>query len=288
MTIAPHETCFAAITDLDEVLQDALPEHTYFVVGGIATAAYRHEQTIIDVTTNTAIVPPGADMSIYRPNRTLRDVDVLVGGILEPAQAQHAKQAAERVIGNRLEVSLFGFEPYEQNISRRLEPLSHRLQNRAGECFYKMGAVVQQVPNETYEQLWQLLLPNGASVNALHPVGHALAYEVRSVGGLRGKDREKHTAMTQTVYSQLGEAALAHAETQFATWRQFAQDLEHVRSGRFNQIAAESLRPGASRLELQAMRAQGRALGVLERQERIVSFAQSPRCLLYTSDAADE
>lgn len=275
---APYEeTCFNAIVDLDDALQEALPDYPYFVVGGIATAAYRHEQTIFDTTTRTAVVPPDANMGTRRQNHTLRDVDVLVGGILDPAQAQHAKQAAEHAIGGRLEVSLFGFESYESNISRRLEPLSHRLQNRAGECFYKMGAVVQKVPSETYEQPWRLMLPSGKTVNALHPVGHALAYEVRSVGGLRGKDREKHTAMTQIVSKQLGETALAEAETQFAAWRQFAQSLEYVRKGKFKQITPESLRPGASHLELLAMRAQGKALGVMERQERIVSLAQSPR-----------
>lgn len=277
MTAPYEQTCFNAIADLDEALQDALPDHTYFVVGGIATAAYRHEQTVFDVATRTATVPPEADMWTHRPNHTLRDVDILVGGMVEPTQAQHAKQAVERAIDNKLEVSLFGFEPYEDTISRRLEPLSHRLQNRAGECFYKMGAVVQEVPSATYEQPWRLVLPNGAAVDALHPVGHALAYEFRSVGGLRGKDREKHTDMTQIVSQQLGEAALTEADAQFASWRQFAQNLEHVRNGSFTQIAPESLRPGASRLELRAMRLMGRALGAAERQERIVSLAQSER-----------
>jgi len=275
---APYEeSCFNAIANLDEALHEALPEHPYFVVGGIATAAYRHEQTIFDAASRMAVVPPVADMGVRRSNHTLRDVDVLVGGMVDPVRAQRAKQAAERVISGRLEVSLFGFEPYEDNVSRRLEPLSHRLQNRAGECFYKMGAVVQKVPSATYEQPWRLVLPSGKAVNALHPVGHALAYEVRSVGGLRGKDREKHTAMTKIVSRQLGETALAEAEAQFASWRQFAQNLEHVREGRFGQIMPDSLRPGASRLELLAMRAQGKTLGVVERQERIVSLAQSPR-----------
>jgi hypothetical protein len=277
MTFATQsETCFNAITDLDEVMHDALPQTTYFIVGGIATAAYQHEGTFFDPEEQVAYADVAADVPVLRPNKTLRDVDILVASVLDPEESLHAKRVVEKAVDGRLEVSLFGFDPYETTITNRFELLSRRLQNRAGECFYKMGAAVQYVPAETYQQPWQLALPDGARVNALHPVGHTLAYKVRSAGGLRGKDHEKHTAMTQNIAQKLGSTAVAEAEAQFASWREFANTLDQIRSGNYDQLSALSLRPDASWLELRALRWQGRTLGALERQERLVSIAQSP------------
>ncbi|MGF7228903.1 MAG: hypothetical protein ACQR33_02850 [Candidatus Saccharibacteria bacterium] len=272
----PEPGCFEVITDMDSALFEALPEGArYFVVGGIATAALVDPETHIDHNERMIFVRKSADISATRPNGTQRDVDILVDAVLTPEQATRAKKAAEEVVDGHLEVSLFGFDNQQTYANERFHFLSRRLMSQNDQRAYQLGPLLQPTPVETYEP-WNLVLPNDQLVGVLNPVGHLLAYRMRSVSGLRPKDHEKFGHMHQNIEQSLGSRAFREQlhDGPFASWNAFANAAAAIRIGDPKHIPAEMLREGTTTTELAVMRWQGRLLRTLESQERLVTFAQ--------------
>lgn len=261
---------FDCISGLQEPLNEALPNMRWYVVGGLATAALRHPQTIIHAE-GTIEATYDADIPAYRPNGTLRDVDILVDAVLDKRTMNHAKSVAQMVLDNRLEVSLFGFDDASAHAADKFSFLSRRVKDAQGQRYHQLGAVKQPVSSESYDP-WRLVLPNNKELPVLHPVGHILAYRSRSVSGLRPKDTEKFYEMANKIFTHTAFRQEL-SEGLFADWNTFANTIAAIRHGR--QPRPELLRDNTSRAEIAAMRWQGRLLKTLEAHPKIVDICQS-------------
>jgi len=261
---------FDAISGLQEPLTEALPDTRWYVVGGLATAALRHPQTVIHPE-GVIEATRHADTFVTRPNGTLRDVDILVDDVLAPEIMQHAKRVAEEVVDGRLEVSLFGFDDAVKHAGDKLSFLSRRVRDANGQRYHQLGPVRQPVPSESYEP-WKLVLPNKTEVPVLHPVGHLLAYRSRSISGLRPKDTQKFYEMANNIFSQqVFRDELKYGA--FASWNQFANTIAAIRHG--GKASQEIVPADTPRAEIFAMRWQGRLLKMLEANPKIVDVCQS-------------
>lgn len=274
--LAPGDGSFEAIANLDKALSESLPEQmNYFVVGGIVAAALADPATRIIEDEQVIMASPRSDIAAMRPNGTLRDVDILVDGVLAPDEAAQAKEACEVVVNDRLEVSLFGFDDQETYAQERFHFLSRRLRTPDDQRSYQLGPLLQPTPAESYKP-WELVLPSEQRVQVLHPLGQLLAYRMRSVSGLRPKDHEKFGQMHRNIEQALGERAFREQlhDGPFASWNAFANAAAAIRIGDPKHIPAEMLRDGTTTTELAVMRLQGRLLRTLESHDGLVTIAQ--------------
>lgn len=265
---------FEAITELDAVMErhlhGAVP---HFVVGGIVTAALRHPGTVMRPVERRIIAAEAADLSTTRPNGTRRDVDVLIGGIVPGSVMSRTRVDLESVTHHQLEASVFAFDPYQSHIHDRSGWISRRLQQSNKTVSYQLGPVVQRVQPESY-QPWTLELPREmGEVSVLHPVGHLAAYAIRSVSGLREKDRTKFEQMRANILQHTALKEALH-DGPFKEWKQFAETITAIRRG--ERIPHDNIQPGTTRRELAALRWRGMLLKKAEQYSGLVDFAQKP------------
>lgn len=273
------KSCYDVISDLDAAMCDSLPQGTsYFMLGGIASGALRAETTIIDENEKRIVASSDSSIPTLRENGTGRDIDILVGDILSPERAGVVKRSVEEAVSNTLRVSVFGFDRHEKvaargvTMSTMVDWLSQRTVDQSGTYRYVMYPLQQVVHEESYVP-WRLQLPSGGEVSVLHPIGHMLAYKMRSVSGLRTKDVEKHEAMERKLlrYPDLVEEM---NDGVFREWLQFANAAAALRKDRLSQ--PETPHPEISRAAQAAFRMKGHLLHWFESKEPVVDFFQKP------------
>lgn len=270
--IGSYQSSYEVIASLDATMEhhlyDAIP---YFVVGGITSAALAHSATIIDCDNRRIIAAEKSDIATRRPNGTLRDVDILVGGMISPILMSEIRRDLDRNLNGSLEVSVFGFDGYGNHAHERSGWISRRLQKGHDDYFYQLGPVVQQVHRDSYEP-WTLELPKDmGGVSVLHPAGHLAAYAMRSISGIRAKDTEKFTQMRSNIlqHPELKDD-LHHGS--FKEWKQFADTLTAIRRGQ--PLEHDNIQPGTTDRDIAMLRWRGRLLKMVEQHPSVVDVAQ--------------
>jgi hypothetical protein len=272
--IAHFQSSFEAIAGLGAVMEEHLQgEFPHFVVGGIATAALVHPDTVIDVSTRRIIAAEAADIPTRRPNGTMRDVDVLIGGVVHQSLMQQAKTDIEQATAQSLEASVFSFDAYHSHMHEKSGWISRRLQQTNETVSYQLGPIIQHVQPTSYEP-WTLELPKGmGEVSVLNPVGQLAAYAMRSISGIRAKDTEKFAQMRTNIlqYREL-KNDLHHGP--FKEWKQFADTLTAIRRGQ--PLEYDNIQPGTTRRDIAMLRWRGRLLKMVEQHPFVVDVAQKP------------
>jgi len=277
--IDPGTPCFEAIHYLDEAMRDSLPDGVdYFVLGGIPSSAILHPDTEFDFTKETIGTTAEASDSTIRDNGTLRDVDILVARPVGKKEGERLVEQVEKATGGALEVSVFGFELHsaaDDNPTRLRRSLkewtSLRTIDDDGIIRHELYPVSVAVNPDSYRP-WTLSVPElGTTVSVFSPPGHELAYESRSISGIRAKDREKVSKLRDVIESY-DEFIKAIEEGDFKEWQRFVEALQQMRDGTLFHFDEERLPTG--HLALAVFDAKFRALTALEGSDRIVRWAQ--------------
>ncbi|HEY5141346.1 MAG TPA: hypothetical protein VIJ25_18835, partial [Methylococcales bacterium] len=122
---------------------------------------------------------------------------------------------------------------------------------------------------DSYEP-WTMVLPSGKILGVLHPAGHMLAYGMRSVAGIREKDREKVQKMHDNL-DELFEDEIH--DGMFKEWAQFAGTLAAIRSGQPG--SRNKLREGTTNEQILDLVTKSRFMHRMEvKHPKWISFAQ--------------
>lgn len=275
--------CYHALEGLNEAISSQLDhDQRYVVVGGVVTGAIKHEGTTFHHA-GSRLMPTSMKSAepVIRDNGTVRDVDVVVLDRLSEEQGLAVKAAMKssiiKAVGQEMVVSVFGFdERQEMTRERRVQAAmkawtSKRTVDEYGVHRYELYPIEKVVSPESY-QSWDMLTPNGATVPVLNPLGHMLAYRMRSISGLRTKDAEKVSEMKDRIMGE-EEFVQGLGEGPFVDWAEFADGLEALREDRFRDYALLT-REGAKLSEIVAANTKSRGLAWIEGNKKIVDFAQ--------------
>gem|GEM_PF-1778244 len=281
--LAPNKVgevnCYDVLNEVGAALDGSLCiDEDAYVLGGIVSSALKHEATIVDKLSTTIFPLEEAAESVVRPNGTTRDIDVLVRGVLTKDRATEIKSNLEDAVDGKLVVSVFGMDKYEPEVNPVVHSvadwISHRTIDEDGVIRHELFPLERPADPESYVP-WEMQLPSGARIPTLHPAGHVLAYAMRSISGVRTKDGAKFEAMAKQVIPQFKEEV---HDGPFRSWLEFAIDIYIMRE--FGYLSAdldEGVRKGATAAEVALFGLKSRALRWVERQERIVDFAQGDR-----------
>lgn len=270
-------SCYDVVSVLDDVSRQTLTSNQqYYVLGGIATSAIIHPDTVFDHQTERVIPTQAASQPLKRENGTLRDIDILVLDTLDKDTAKSIKNSISEAIGKSLIVSVFGINEHQPTDSghRIYQSLSTWTSKRTidteNQHYYELYPLIQKVPKESYRP-WKLELPNGSDIAVFNPAAHLLAYYVRSITSVRSKDLEKVITMKNIIENnpvfkeQIEEGA-------FSSWKQFANDIKLMLTTDDEFIASQY--PDISKTELNIYRQKVKILNFLESNERMVRYAQ--------------
>jgi hypothetical protein len=268
--------CYEVLADVDAAMRDGMsPDHHYYVLGGIASGALAHKGTVLDAASRLVVPATGSAIPTVRANGTRRDIDILVGAVLSEDDAERIKGNVKQAVGNQLVVSVFGFDRHESKLSWRQRQtarlgawVSSRTIDASGTLRYELFPLAREVEPETYEP-WKLQLPAGGTVEMLHPVGHTLAYDMRSISGPRAKDAAKRAAMRAHVLPQF--PGITDFGELFHDWQQFGRDIELMRD---RKVSVTGTRPDYRSLDVTAFRAKSHLLHGLESHESLVNIGQ--------------
>lgn len=274
-------SCADVIGELDTTMRAILePGQTYYVLGGIPSSAIRHPKTEFDHDSEIMIAAPGASDLVMRENGTRRDIDILIDDVLEDEYARTIVEAVEEVTEKQLEVSVFGFDAHEPAVTgmQRLkrtaaEWVSSRTVDAEGAIRYELYPLSQIVPPESFRPYKLVFDRSGTRVNTFNPAGHVLAYGMRSITGIRFKDREKVGDMQARVFDDpvLKEEIM---DGPFRAWLDFAVAIDNLGKNALS-LTNPVLPEGVTRAELTAFRAKAKTLGWLESKESLIEFGQS-------------
>jgi hypothetical protein len=273
--------CYEIVRGMDEVLREGGVTQ-YYVLGGMAAKVLQDPGTIYDH--GHRIITASKDLrlpSVREENGTLRDIDVLIPSANRTDIAR-AEQIIRAHIGNRLDISVFGFEPHELFMKGRFKRLfsqflSTRTMDQQGVLRYVLGPLSQEVNPESY-QPWELRLPHHDSkkpydtLSVLNPAATITAYQMRSITGVRPKDAHKLAVMKQNVLAILAfKRDVSHGPLK--EWDAFAEQVEKLSSKEGRQ---QLHKKGCSSTELTIAGFKVSFLHNLEKQQWIVNVAQHP------------
>lgn len=273
-------SCYEVIADVDQAMKESMPEgRRYFVLGGIATGALKHDHTYIDTFTKRVYATSESAESTIRDNGTCRDIDILVDGNISKDAGKKIKSCVEEATECKLEVSVFGFEErapaasaVERLKKRVLSMTSKRTIDESGILRYELFPLEQEVNEESFEQ-WRLQTPYG-DVGMLNPAAHVLAYRMRSITGLRPKDAEKYNQMHRRVFLN-PEFIEQVQDGKYRPWRDFADAITLYGNGELPVIDPK-ISEHAGKYENEIYKARAKALSLFERQSFFVNIAQNP------------
>ena len=168
------------------------------LLGGV-TALSLCEAQSIDDETSTIVATPDLFLPTVRDNETKRDLDVLA--LTDDSdEIARLNETISGIVDNRLEVEVFGLRPKDVLERQKTRPLGFSafktfVSDRYGNP--NSGVVKALFPfvvplNQEALHTWQVQV--GKSVLPVPaPSATVLNYTQRSIGGLRGKDKQKWT-----------------------------------------------------------------------------------------------
>ena len=147
---------------------------------------------------------------------------------------------------------------------------SERTLDDDGTLRYELYPLQQEVPRESYSP-WILQLPNGHEVFILNPAAHMLAYYMRSISGLRNKDREKVEEMRQKIFSDpIFREQIQDGPLQ--SWQRFANDIHRLGDQPIDHESVPTA-PIASLHDLGVFRKKSECLRFIEASPAMVKLA---------------
>lgn len=214
--IGTEPNCIEIVRPFAARLEDdlSLPEVQF--MGGIVSAALKHEGTVIlpderRIVTTDAFLHESPDLGRYRQNGTLRDMDALVLSDDE-SQVATVEGIAEEEIGNRLDISVFRLVSGRQLEEQRAAPfgvqalktfVSDRYVRNDGGLDKALFPFTVPIDPEVMDS-WKLEV-NGQEYRVMNPAVSILNYLTRSISGLRPKDYDKVQDMAKLVFGKSPE-----------------------------------------------------------------------------------
>lgn len=190
------------------------PEIEMQLIGGVGSAALAHPELQVDFEDRTITVPEDLHLPQFREDGNRRDLDVLV---LSPdkREVKEVEKFATEVIGDELEISVFGLKETSQLDRQKQRPfglsamktfLSDRYVSGVNGTTQVYKALFPfQVPfNPVALQTWSLRVGE-MSFPVPHPGMSIANYYTRSISGLRPKDAEKVGLMAENVFARSPE-----------------------------------------------------------------------------------
>ena len=279
------EFCFEVMNRLDLDLTNQLENPKYMLVGGIMSHALSHEATVIDLEQKRIIAPMDASPTIVRKeDGSHRDADVVLPYVATKEQATIARRTIEKSTKYKLTASVFGFETKKASMDRHdrtqaniRQWTSRRSVDDQGRYYYDLYPLSMEVPAETYDT-WNLQLPSGQLVKTISPLGILMAYKIRSISGIRHKDKEKikdkgKIAALEDKVLSIPELKQQLQEGIFAPWQQFANDIATL--GQSHYYRQESVIPGTSNSDLMLFFIKAHALKFAESHKLPVKLAHT-------------
>lgn len=225
------------------------------LMGGIGSAALKHKDTVIlpseqRIVTSRSFTQENPDLSRYRQNNTLRDVDALVLSDDE-AKVQAVERLAEEAIGDQLDISIFRLISSEQLDRQRTAPFGFQaLKTFVSDRYvYKDGRMDKAlfpfaVPiDPAVMDSWNLEV-DGQEFPVVNPATSVLNYLTRSISGLRPKDHEKVQKIAGLVFRKAPELADWAVDGPGKSHIEFASILQTLRHGAASVRSKPALRVG--------------------------------------------
>lgn len=201
--------CFEAIAPFAEryIDNDAVQ-----IIGGVGTAALCSPLSEIDLENRRISVPEDFTLATYRPDGTLRDVDVLVLSS-DRSCVQQVQKVLEQTLGGSLEPSVFGIRSAKQirrQIANPLDPanlaifLGDRYESPDSDGYVRALFPFMTELSKDSLKPWTLIRGN-IVVPVPNPATSLINYFSRSVSGLRSKDENKVQDMAEKIFSKSPE-----------------------------------------------------------------------------------
>lgn len=239
----------------------------YRVLGGIAAHAILNAR-IIHWNDRVIEIDPESNLSTMRDNGTQRDIDTLVV-TPETDKTNEAKDVLDDAVDGYLSVSVFGLRrrvEAKKTLLPNMDFVSHRTIDGKGSYYIELDTVETELPQSWYEE-WEVRTPDDESplFTTLSSIAIEAGYRMRSITGVRPKDREKLQQLQEKVCmdgrlsdTQLTDDLIAHYNAQKDAGLVHARSVEDKRNKPYTWFRSKAL-----------------ILGHLERQPQIVGWAQS-------------
>ncbi|MEI7539724.1 MAG: hypothetical protein WCJ36_03095 [Candidatus Saccharibacteria bacterium] len=180
------------------------------IIGGVGSAALEHPDTVIDTRNKEVIAPDSLYLDTYRPNGSLRDLDVLVLSS-DRKDIDLVNRYMTETVGDNLERSAFGIKPAELLRKQMCSPLGFMALKTFLSDRYDMPAGMVKslfpfsvpIKPESLEP-WTLSIGN-SHIPIPNPAMSVINYTNRSIGGIRPKDLTKVSNMANSVFSKAPE-----------------------------------------------------------------------------------
>lgn len=185
------------------------------LIGGIGSAALTHPETVIVPEEKRVIAPYDLYLPQYRPDGNLRDFDALVLSYKKEKVAE-VEELSEEIMGDELELSLFGLKPIVQLARMKLHPYREGLKQFLSDRYVleEEDAGVEVAVKALFPfsvgmnletlETWRLYIgerdPFPAPIP--HPGTVVLNYLTRSISGLRPKDADKVSTIADALFKQ--------------------------------------------------------------------------------------
>lgn len=208
------ENYFDIIRGFNQTVIDAVGEDVgYVMMGGGASAALMHPETVIDVENRRIKPPANIHKDQFREdNGSMADIDVLVFAIdtkdeEDITEVDNVREALEARYGSKLKIGVTGLHAAEnqdiepttltQKLLKNIKKdwVSDRVENVNGERFVTIADIKVALPDEYFEP-WEMELTNeedGSTevIPVFHPLIQILCYLSRACHGIRPRDIPK-------------------------------------------------------------------------------------------------
>lgn len=182
------------------------------LIGGVGSAALSNLETTIDVGNKEIIAPHDLYLSQRRSDsaKSLRDLDVLVLSD-DKTVIKELRETIEGIIGERLEPSVFGLKSTEALAKQMRNPLGLAAIKTFVSDRYVLpdGMVKSLLPfsvsiNPESLETWTLVA-GGVRLPVPNPAMSIINYTNRSITGVRPKDMDKISKMSDVIFSKAPE-----------------------------------------------------------------------------------
>lgn len=182
------------------------------IMGGLGSAALALGEVELSFDRKEVYAPKDFNLSAFRPDGTLRDVDVLVLSS-DPSRIGEVSAELKETVGNELERSVFGIRPRQALEAQIQDPLGFRAFRTFVSDRYDLGdgELVKAlfpfwVPlHQESLETWSLLIGDEPAIPIPHPGATIANYTNRSISGVRPKDATKVAAIVANVFAKAPE-----------------------------------------------------------------------------------
>jgi hypothetical protein len=186
-----------SLTYIQPVLE-GYPQTTVYV-GGLPTDLLLADRIYTSQVDKTIEVDDRTQVPLLRPNRTLRDIDIMCFSddknfVTELHHKLHTQLSGADSGIRAGKVSVSGYEKAIRTHSYL--QLVSQVSKREEEVQLSIGPIAESLSASTFEERWTIKY-RSMHIPIHHPIAHMYNYRVRSLAGLRPKDSEKVLRLEQ-------------------------------------------------------------------------------------------